>query len=84
MPCEDGYLAQMARRDEAVAPRGASAAATRCGSPTGASPVPVSVGAPGSRPQAPGETSASKRGVRSPSGGVSHAAGSEHAGRNMK
>ena len=38
----------------------------RCTFPTGASPVPVSVGAPGSRPQARGEILVSRAGRRKP------------------
>ena len=37
-----------------------------CTSPAGASPVPVGVGAPGSRPQAPGETPVAHAGCRKP------------------
>jgi len=44
----------MVRRDatEGSAPLGEGPAVARCASPAGESPVPVSVGAPGSRPQA--------------------------------
>ena len=44
----------MVRRDaaEVSAPPGAGATAARCATPAGASPVPVGIGAPGSRPQA--------------------------------
>jgi RNA-directed DNA polymerase len=45
--------ATMVRRDDAKRPQGPDASC--CASPTGASPVPVSVGAPGSRPPARGE-----------------------------
>ena len=38
----------------------------------------------GSTPPLPRETFVPERGVKSPSGGVSRAAGSKHAGRNMK
>jgi hypothetical protein len=39
---------------------------TCCASSVGASPAPVSVGAPGSRPQVWGETFMPERGVKSP------------------
>src|SRR5882724_5885377 len=47
-------LQRMVRRDatEGLNPQGESRVVARCVSPTGESPVPVSVGAPGSRPQA--------------------------------
>ena len=57
---------------------------TRCASPTGESPVPVSVGAPGSRPQVGRETFLPERGVESLRGNASCAAGSKHTGRNLK
>ena len=47
--------------------------------PAGASPVPVSAGAPGSRPQARGEIRVAEAGRRRASHG-----GSKNAGRNMK
>ena len=40
--------------------------ASGCISPTGGSPVPVSIGAPGSRPQALGETPVAHAGCRKP------------------
>ena len=39
---------------------------SRCVDPAGASPVPVGVGAPGSRPQAPGEIPGTRAGCREP------------------
>src|SRR5579883_3006506 len=58
----------MVRRDEVE--RGAALAApnttSRCASPAGESPVPVSVGAPGSRPRAGGEIRPSQAGCREP------------------
>src|SRR5262245_18891718 len=56
----------MERRDEAgqqSRPRGGGRA-SRCTSPAGASPVPVSAGAPGSRPQARGEIPVARGGRR--------------------
>src|SRR5688572_21199159 len=56
----------MVRREwTSSAPTGAPPV-QRCTSPAGASPVPVSAGAPGSRPQAPGETPVSQAGRRKP------------------
>ncbi|HYW30166.1 MAG TPA: group II intron reverse transcriptase/maturase [Gemmatimonas sp.] len=57
----------MVRRDEARhEPRSGEVGISRCASPTGASPVPVSVGAPGSRPQADGEICPTRAGRREP------------------
>src|SRR5512143_2333055 len=58
----------MVRRDatEASAPKGAGAAAARCATPAGASPVPVGVGAPGSRPHAWEEDLRARAGRRKP------------------
>ena len=76
----------MVRRDVMRAPTSVEdgALVTRCASPTGESPVPVSVGAPGSRPQARRETGVPERGVRSPRGNASCAAESKLTGRNIK
>ena len=72
-----GYDAPMVRRDAGDSPCKWSALAC-CASPAGERPVPVSAGAPGSRPQAAGETPMSERGVESLHGG------SDHTGRNIK
>jgi RNA-directed DNA polymerase len=58
----------MVRRDatEDGDPQGLTAEVARCAFPAGASPVPVSVGAPGSRPQAEGEIPLSRAGCRKP------------------
>ncbi len=72
----DIILDDVVRREaEARAIHRASAS---CTTPAGESPVPVSAGAPGSRPRRRWETSASERGVKSLYGG------SNRAGRNMK
>ena len=57
----------MVRRDATTrgSRQGNGSEVARCASPAGESPVPVSAGAPGSRPQASGETPASERGVKS-------------------
>ena len=55
----------MVRRDESQE-RLARAGLSCCAFPAGASPVPTSAGAPGSRPQARGETPVSRAGCRKP------------------
>jgi len=57
----------MVRRDatRADAAIEAEVLVARCAFPVGASPIPVSIGAPGSRPQAGRETFLSERGVKS-------------------
>src|SRR5436190_1789641 len=52
----------MVRRDEADR----SSSASRCSSPAGGSPAPVSAGAPGSRPQASAERSVARAGCQKP------------------
>jgi hypothetical protein len=52
------------RRDEAAG--GVAPSASRCSCPAGASPVPVGVGAPGSRPQVRAETLVARAGRRKP------------------
>jgi hypothetical protein len=54
----------MVRRDEAAG--GVAPSASRCSCPAGASPVPVGVGAPGSRPQVRAETLVARAGRRKP------------------
>ena len=58
----------MVRRDEAdrVAAEAVARSASRCVSPAGASPAPVSAKAPGSRPQARGEILAARAGRQEP------------------
>ena len=58
----------MVRRDEASrgSAQAVTSAATRCASSAGASPVPVSAEAPGSRPQVPREISDAQAGYRKP------------------
>ena len=58
----------MVRRDaaEASVRRGPGTAAACCTTPAGESPVPVGVGAPGSRPQAGGEIPVSRAGRQEP------------------
>ena len=56
------YYRRMVRRDEVVRPSTAS----RCSSPTGASPVSVSAGAPSSRPQASTERPMARAGCQEP------------------
>ena len=58
----------MVRRDEAARAiaRAGARSASRCTSPAGASPVRVSAGAPGSRPQASGEIPVAQAGRRKP------------------
>ena len=58
----------MVRREAAAAgpPSGGSSGAACCGRPAGASPVPVSAGAPGSRPQTRGEILVVRAGRREP------------------
>jgi hypothetical protein len=50
----ESYALAMVRRDakEGLSPQGKGLTAARCAFPAGESPVPASVGAPGSRPQA--------------------------------
>jgi RNA-directed DNA polymerase len=62
------YLQEVVRRDEAeFEPRlRGKGSASRCISPAGASPVPGSVGAPGSRPQASGGDPCARAGRRKP------------------
>jgi hypothetical protein len=62
------YILETVRRDEAeLEPQqGSDREASRCTSPAGASPVRVSAGAPGSRPQARGEIPAARAGCRKP------------------
>ena len=52
------WVTDMACCDDAayVGPKESTTAVSRCISPTGEGPVPVSAGAPGSRPQVTGET----------------------------
>jgi hypothetical protein len=54
------------RPDESVGVSLEAAARSGCALPAGASPVPVGVGAPGSRPQARGEIRVSQAGCREP------------------
>jgi hypothetical protein len=56
----------MVRRDatERQTPKGESLEVARCAFPAGASPVPVSAGAPGSRPQASLERVATQAGCQ--------------------
>jgi hypothetical protein len=58
----------MVRRDEAgrVAAEAGGRSASRCASPAGASPAPVGVGAPGSRPQPSGGDPDGRAGRRKP------------------
>jgi RNA-directed DNA polymerase len=59
----------MVRRDEEGAePRSGEAHSSSCASPAGESPVPVSAGAPGSRPQAGAERLGSRAGRQKPAG----------------
>ena len=62
------YPGFMVRPDERVGVPASAGSASRsgCALPTGASPVPVGVGAPGSRPQAGGEIPLSRAGCREP------------------
>jgi hypothetical protein len=62
------YASQMVRREAAAgwSPPGGTSAAACCTVPAGASPVPVSAGAPGSRPQVPGEIPVAQAGRRKP------------------
>jgi RNA-directed DNA polymerase len=61
-------LVAMVRRDEAEghAPQPGVKTASRCASPAGASPAPVSVGAPGSRPQLSGGDTGGRAGRQKP------------------
>src|SRR5690606_13833138 len=56
----------MVPRDASVnePPPGGEATGARCASPAGASPVPVSAGAPGRRPRAGGGTAPARAGCR--------------------
>ena len=65
---EADYARLMVRRDEASrgSAQAVTSAATRCASSAGASPVPVSAEAPGSRPQVPREISDAQAGYRKP------------------
>jgi len=56
----------MVRPDESVGVSSESPSRSGCVLPAGASPVPVGVGAPGSRPQAGGEIRLSRAGCREP------------------
>src|SRR5271170_6642049 len=58
----------MVRREAAAgwSPPGGTSAVACCIVPAGASPVPVSAGAPGSRPQVPGEIPVARAGRREP------------------
>ena len=57
----------MVRRDDAAdSPEGRTTAVSRCITPTGESPVPVSAGAPGSRPQVSGGDPCARAGCRKP------------------
>ncbi len=59
----------MVRRDATEASARVDAAAARCVLPVGVSPVPASVGAPGSRPQASGGDPSARAGRRKPAAG---------------
>ena len=63
-----GRLNSMVRRDEVrpTVPRGMEQVTSRCTSPAGESPVPVSVGAPGSRPQVVGREALARAGCQEP------------------
>lgn len=76
----------MVRRDvtDGPAAKAAGPSVARCTSLAGESPAPVSIGAPGSRPQVRSESFVPERGVKSLRGNASCAAGSEHTGRNIK
>ena len=62
------YDGGMVRRDDAASngPKGRVGAVSRCITPTGESPVPVSAGAPGSRPQVSGGDPCARAGCRKP------------------
>lgn len=70
----------MVRRDvkEKLAPQGAGSAFACCATPTGASPVPVGVGAPGSRPQAEEGDLHARAGRQEPTSGGEQARGPQH------
>src|SRR5206468_3070816 len=78
------YHNAMVRRDETEAgPTLGEVTVSGCAVPAGASPAPVSAGAPGSRPHPSEGDLDGRAGRRKPVSSVSCAAGSKHAGRNI-